>query len=67
MLAPMDQNKTSLERAFELARSGGCRSVTEIRSRLKSEGYSESDISGGALTKQLRELINEGAAGSRPN
>ncbi|HEV7277170.1 MAG TPA: hypothetical protein VGN80_12860 [Devosiaceae bacterium] len=60
----MDQNKTSLERAFDLARSGDCRSVTEIRTRLKSEGYNESDITGGALLKQLRALIEARASES---
>lgn len=60
----MDQNKTSLERAFDLARSGDCRSVTEIRARLKSEGYNEADISGGSLLKQLRALIDASASGS---
>ncbi len=55
----MDPNKTSLERAFELVRSGGCRNIGEIRSRLNSEGYTGEAIRGGTLIKQLRHLIQE--------
>jgi hypothetical protein len=36
----MAQGVTVLERAFQLARSGLCGSVSEIRERLKAEGYS---------------------------
>jgi hypothetical protein len=49
---------TALERAFELARSGTCAGVAEIRSQLKSEGFmaAERAIHGPSLTKQLRAL-----------
>ena len=47
---------TPLERAFELARSGECATVGEIRQRLKAEGLSGSQIEGPMLTRQLRDL-----------
>lgn len=54
-------NSTTLERAFELARSGGCASVQDIRRRLKSEGYDqvEAHLAGPSLGKQLRRLCEE--------
>ncbi|MFD0988156.1 hypothetical protein [Methyloligella solikamskensis] len=55
----MDQHTTSLERAFELARSGHCRTVAEIRKILKAEGYSEADFVGKSLTDQLKALMVE--------
>jgi hypothetical protein len=48
---------TTLERAFELARSGSVSGVTEIRMELKREGYEYGEIRGHSLQKQLRELI----------
>ena len=52
---------TTLERAFELARSGSCASVQDIRRRLKSEGYDqvEAHLSGPSLGKQLRRHCEE--------
>ncbi|MBD8066308.1 hypothetical protein IC608_12590 [Devosia sp. PTR5] len=58
----MKPNVTPLERAFELARSGKCRSMTEIKSALKTEGYDIATLSGGTLAKQLRGLIAAHAA-----
>jgi hypothetical protein len=54
----MNQN-TALERAFELAKSGRCKSIPEIRKALKLEGYSLNQLSGRFLNKQLRALIEE--------
>ena len=34
----MHPHKTTVERAFELAQSAGCRSTSEITSRLRAEG-----------------------------
>jgi hypothetical protein len=48
---------TALERAFQLAKSGSCASLDEIKQRLKAEGYSSAQITGGAQSKQLRVLI----------
>lgn len=53
----MDHDLTALERAFQLASSGTCATVSEIKQKLKSEGYGLSQIEGSALLKQLRTLI----------
>jgi hypothetical protein len=52
---------TTLERAFELARSGDCSSLQDIRRRLKSEGFDqvEAHLAGPAIGKQLRRLCEE--------
>ncbi len=44
-------------RAFELAKSGDCASVKDIRKRLHAEGYSQRQIEGASLIKQLRVLL----------
>jgi hypothetical protein len=49
--------KSSLERAFELAKSGRITTVQEIKLALKREGYNESQLEGPQLTRQLRGLI----------
>jgi hypothetical protein len=53
----MDYRISVLERAFQLASSGECASVPEIRKRLKEEGWSDDQIIGQTLTQQLRGLI----------
>jgi hypothetical protein len=53
----MDHTVTALERAFALAKSGKYTTVPEIRKRLVQEGYSVAQITGVALSKQLRALI----------
>jgi hypothetical protein len=55
----MQQNLTALERAFELANSGNCENIADIKKALKSEGYSDQQITGRALGKQLTELIRQ--------
>jgi hypothetical protein len=55
----MDQNKNTLERAFELARSGTVSTVAQIRDALKAEGYTHQQVEGSALGKQLRGLIQQ--------
>jgi hypothetical protein len=52
----MRQDTTTLERAFELANAGQCKSVDEIKSLL-GEGYWIDAIVGRQLFKQLRDLI----------
>jgi hypothetical protein len=54
----MDPNTTALERAFQLAKSGLCGSVNEIRNQLKLEGYSTAYITGKGLMTQLKALIH---------
>jgi len=50
-----------LERAFELARSGDCSSIDDIRRRLKAEQYSQVDahLSGATVRRQLLGLCKE--------
>jgi flagellar biosynthesis/type III secretory pathway protein FliH len=55
----MDNNKTALERAFELAESATCGSVADIRNRVKAEGYAQQQIEGRSLTKQLAAIIKK--------
>jgi len=47
---------TTLERAFELARTGDYAGIGEIREALSAEGYALSQLDGPSLQKQLREL-----------
>lgn len=54
----MDQNKTALERAFELARSGNYPTVEHIRRAVAAEGYFQAQIQGRELTRQLKALID---------
>lgn len=55
----MEQNKSAIERAFELARSGTCKTVNEIKQKLREEGYNDDMIIGRSLWMQLRTLIAE--------
>jgi hypothetical protein len=48
-----------IERAFDLARSGECKTINEIRSRLKAEGYNHHLIEGRTLLLQLRTIMAE--------
>jgi hypothetical protein len=52
----MDGRLTSLERAFELARSGTCADLNQVRRRLRAEGYAGQVIEGPSLMRQIREL-----------
>ena len=53
----MEPNKTALERAFELARSGRYDTSHAIKTAVSAEGYSVTQITGRTLMKQLREII----------
>jgi hypothetical protein len=53
----MEHRMTSLERAFQMARSGRYASVAEIKKQLNLEGFSAAQVTGTALSRQLRELI----------
>jgi hypothetical protein len=52
---------TTLERAFDLARSGTCASVADIRLALKRERFDqvEAHLSGHSINRQLRSLCEE--------
>lgn len=51
--------KTTVERAFELARSGACESFSDVRRALKQEGYADAvrQLDGAFIRQQLMELI----------
>jgi hypothetical protein len=55
-----DSRATTVERAYQLAMSGKVRSITEIRQRLHSEGYVDSNaqLTGRTITNDLRRLLN---------
>jgi hypothetical protein len=53
----MDHRPTALERAFEMARSGQYATVAEIKKQLVAEGFSVAQVTGGALSRQLKDLI----------
>jgi hypothetical protein len=57
----MNEHFTTLERAFQLAKSGDCASVAQIRERLKKEGYSDwqSHTKGPSIRAQLNALCAE--------
>jgi hypothetical protein len=58
--------RTIIERAYELARSGACRGSSEVRLALKADDYSNADINqhlrGPTLIKQLNRLCREARA-----
>lgn len=49
----------TVSRAFELAKGGQCKTISDIRRRLKQEGYSaiEEHFSGPTMKKQLTSLL----------
>jgi hypothetical protein len=47
---------TSIERAFDLARSGQYPGVDALRKQLKAEGLPLTHIQGPSLVRQLREI-----------
>jgi transketolase N-terminal domain/subunit len=61
----MDQNTSALERAFQLAKSGRCASVQDVKRDMKKEGYSVSQVTGRMLQKQLNALIEEARSNSQ--
>jgi hypothetical protein len=46
-----------LERAFELARSGRCATVADIKRKLREEGYHDDQVEGPTLFGQLNALM----------
>lgn len=52
---------TTLERAYDLARSGRCRTVSEIKQALSSEGFEriQDALYGPTLTSALRKLCQQ--------
>jgi hypothetical protein len=64
----MTNPPSTLERAFELARSGECANPAEIRVRLKKERHDQVDahLQGPSITRQLRLLCDEARAKNVP-
>ncbi len=57
----MDSRISQLERAFELARSGRCSTVADIKRKLREEGYQDDQIEGPSLFGQLNTLMRKSA------
>jgi len=57
----MIPNQTALERAFELARSGKFKTVSELKTAIGKEGYLVSQLDGPMLQRQLRVVLKNGA------
>lgn len=55
----MDSRLTQLERAFELAGSGRCATVAEIKRKLREEGYMDDQVEGPLLFGQLNSLMKK--------
>jgi hypothetical protein len=53
----MEPNKTALERAFELARSGLYQNVEQVKRAISAEGYVRQQVDGRELSRQLRAII----------
>jgi hypothetical protein len=53
----MTSRMTTLERAFQMARSGQFASVAEIKKQLGQEGFSVAQVTGRVLSQQLKSLI----------
>ncbi len=61
-------DQTTLERAFDLARSGECATVDDIRSRLKAERHDqvEAHLAGRSIKRQLAKLCTDARALAQP-
>lgn len=55
----MDSRISQLERAFELASSGRCASVADIKRKLREEGYMDDQVEGPVLFGQLNSLMKK--------
>jgi hypothetical protein len=53
----MEPDKSAIERAFELARTGRFLDVSEIKDRLRNEGYFTDTVTGPTLRTQLKAMI----------
>ena len=58
-LAAMSDSITTVERAFEIARSGASLSIEGLKRRLKREGYDSVDahLTGASIKRELTKLI----------
>ena len=55
----MAATRSTVERAFELARGGQCRSVDDIRRKLNAERFEgvEANLSSPSMKNQLKALV----------
>ena len=64
----MTEQTSTVERAFELARSGACSSVNDLRQRLRREGHDavHLHLHGASINKQLVDLMHaaKGSSGA---
>ena len=53
----MNHRPTTIERAYHLAESGSCRSIGEVKIRLRAEGYRDVQeaLVGLAITRALKQ------------
>jgi hypothetical protein len=60
----MVKDKSTLERAFELAREGRCHSIDDIRRALTRENYNDvqAHLTGPTIARQMRALIDAARA-----
>ncbi len=61
---PSSRPVSAVERAFEMARSGSCKNIDQIRSILSREGYEQDQIFGLQLSRQLNQALRQ--AKSKP-
>ena len=64
----MQASSPALERAFQIARSGDCATVGEIRKKLEGEGFPniDSQLDTQAIRKALSRLCAEAQTHKRP-
>ncbi len=57
----MSFRPTTLERAYQLAASGACRTVSDVKQALQAEGFEriQDSLYGGTITSALRKLCQE--------
>jgi len=62
-MSGMTHRRTTIERAYELAKSGECAGVSDIKARLKAEHFSDVDgqLYGKTIGADLRKLCDAAA------
>ena len=63
----MKAGVTAIERAFQLAKSGSVRNITDIKKALKRESYSLEAIEGRTLNRQLNKIIEAARESAIPS
>jgi hypothetical protein len=56
---------TTLERAFELARSGKYTTLSELREALVAEDFNTAQLAGPSLRKQIRRMCVDAGKGTQ--